>query len=96
MGNKTTGKYEFSFTITIFAGHGGYYALMHNNIPSNRGCGLAVHFGDDGTAYIHAGSNTATEVAYAHGAFIKITHRIDLDNDSAELLFNDVSVKTWK
>ncbi len=95
MGNKTAGKYEFSFWMYIPTNCGGYYNLLHNFAGSSSEWGLEFYFTDAGSADLHAGG-VVTSVPYIHDQWFKVTNNIDLDNDQAEVLLDDVSVYTWQ
>ena len=95
MGNKTAGKYEFSFWMYIPANHGGYYNLLHNFAGSSSEWGLEFYFLDAGTAELHAGG-VVTSVPYTHDQWFKVKNEIDLDADQAKVYLDDVLVYTWQ
>ena len=95
MGNKTTGKYEFSFEMFIPAGHGGYYNILHDFQGATSEWGLEFYFEDAGTAQLHAGGQIAP-IAYNHDQWFTVTNIIDLDNDLAEVFLDGVSVLSWQ
>ena len=95
LGNKTSGKYQFSFWMYIPTNHGGYYNLLHNFAGSSSEWGLEFYFTYAGSADLHAGG-VVTSVPYLHDQWFKVTNNIDLDNDQAEVLLDGVSVYTWQ
>ena len=95
MGNKTAGKYEFSFWMYIPTNHGGYYNLLHNFAGSSSEWGLEFYFTDAGSADLHAGG-VVTSVPYTHDQWFKVKNEIDLDADQAKVYLDDVLVYTWQ
>jgi|GEM_PF-1105960 len=95
MGNKTTGKYEFSFEMYIPADHGGYYNVLHNFAGSSSEWGLEFYFEDAGTAQLHAAGQIIA-YPYTHDTWFTVTNIIDLDNDLAEVLIDGTSVYSWQ
>jgi len=95
-GNKTTGKYEFSFWMYIPSGHGGYYNVLHNFAGSSSEWGMEFFFYDADTASLHAGGQIISLPSYNHDTWFKVTNIIDLDNDLAEVLLDGVSVHSWQ
>jgi len=95
-GNKTTGKYEFSFWMYIPSGHGGYYNILHNFAGGSSEWGMEFYFYDADTASLHAGGQIISLPSYNHDTWFKVTNIIDLDNDLAEVLLDGVSIHSWQ
>ena len=95
MGNKTTGKYHLDFWMYIPAGHGGYYNLLHNFAGATSEWGLEFYFEDAGTGQLHA-AGQIIPYPYTHDTWFKVSNVVDLTNDLAEVLINDVSVYSWQ
>ena len=95
MGNKTAGKYEFTFQMYIPAGHGGYYNLLHNFAGASSEWGMEFYFEDAGTAQLHAGG-MIIPYPYNHDQWFQVKNVIDIDNDWAEIFIDGTSVYAWQ
>ncbi len=96
MGNKTTGKYEYTFSMYVPSNFCGYYNVLQDFAGGSSKWGLEVYFHTDGTGLVNAGANNATTFTYVHDQWIPIKNVIDLDNDLAELIINGVSIYSWQ
>ena len=95
MGNKISGKYEFSFDMYIPSGHGGYYSILHYFNSNLSEWGLEFLFEDGGTARLHV-AGLIIPYPYNHDQWFHVTNIIDLDNDIAEVLIDGITVFTWQ
>ena len=96
MGNKTTGKYEYNFSMYVPSNFCGYYNILQDFAGGSSKWGLEVYFHTDGTGLVNAGANNAATFTYVHDQWIPIKNIIDLDNDLAELIINGVSIYSWQ
>jgi hypothetical protein len=96
MGNKTTGKYEYNFSMYVPSNFCGYYNVLQDFAGGSSKWGLEVYFHTDGTGLVNAGANNAATFTYVHDQWIPIKNVIDLDNDLAELIINGVSIYSWQ
>jgi hypothetical protein len=96
LGNKTTGKYKFDFSMYIPSNFCGYYNVLQDFAGGSSKWGLEVYFHTDGTGLVNAGANNAATFTYVHNQWLPIKNIIDLDNDLAELIINGVSIYSWQ
>jgi len=96
MGNKTSGKYEYTFNMYVPANFCGYYNLLQSFAGASSEWGFEAYFHTDGTGYINAGGNTAASFDYAHDVWMPVKNMVDLDNDLAEFYLNGVLIHTWQ
>ncbi|PKP52167.1 MAG: hypothetical protein CVT92_10120 [Bacteroidetes bacterium HGW-Bacteroidetes-1] len=95
LGNKTSGKYVVSWNMFIPVGFAGYYNFQHFEAPGNEWA-FEVYFDNNGTGYMHAGGNNAATFTYTNGEWLSVTNLIDLDEDWAEVYFNDALIYEWQ
>jgi hypothetical protein len=94
LGNRLSGRYRLSWTITPNAG--GQYQLFHHDdlMPSAFEVGFN---GGEGRLFIPSQANPAeADFPYANNAPNRFTHIIDLGVDSIELWVNGTFVHKWK
>lgn len=96
MGNKTSGKYEYTFNMYVPSNFCGYYNLLQNFAGGSSEWGFEAYFHTDGTGYINAAGNTAAIFNYTHDVWMPIKNVVDLDNDLAEFYLNGVLIHTWQ
>ena len=95
LGNKTSGKYLVAFDYYVPATKAGYYNFQHMEAPGNEWA-FEVYFDNNGTGYMHAGGSNAATFNYTQGAWFHIDNVIDLDNDWAQVYFNDALIYEWQ
>ena len=95
LGNKTSGKYLVAFDYYVPTGLAGYYNFQHMEAPGNEWA-FEVYFDNNGTGYMHAGGSNAATFTYPQGAWFHVDNVIDLDNDWAQVYFNDALVYEWQ
>ncbi|MEL7249773.1 MAG: T9SS type A sorting domain-containing protein [Bacteroidota bacterium] len=99
LGDQTSGLYEVSFQLYFEDADGMYYNFQHFEIPGEEwafevSCPSGgVINGQVGCELLVGG---ATEpFTMLRGEWSKMAHIIDLDNDEATLLVNDIPIHTW-
>lgn len=96
LGNKTTGKYEFSFQLYIPAGFCGYYNLLQDFNSSTSMYGLEVYFPSNGEGFLNANGYSTATFNYSHDQWISVKNIIDLNNDAAELIIDGETIHGWQ
>lgn len=95
LGNKTSGKYLVAFDYYVPATKAGYFNFQHMEAPGNEWA-YEMYFDNNGTGYMHAGGSNAATFTYPQGAWFHVDNVIDIDNDWAQVYFNDVLVYEWQ
>ncbi len=95
LGNKTSGKYLVAFDYYVPATKAGYFNFQHMEAPGNEWA-YEVYFDNNGTGYMHAGGANAATFTYTQGAWFHVDNVIDLDNDWAQVYFNDALIYEWQ
>ena len=95
LGNKTSGKYLVAWDYLVPTGLAGYFNFQHFEAPGNEWA-YEIYFDNNGTGYMHAGGNNAATFTYTQGAWFHIDNVIDLDNDLAQVYFNDALIYEWQ
>jgi hypothetical protein len=95
LGDKTSGKYKIKFNYYVPSGFGAYYNFQHYEAAGIE-FAFEVYFAADGTGYMHAGGNNAATFTYNHDEWIEITNIIDLDEDWAQVYFDEELIYEWQ
>lgn len=95
LGNKTSGKYLVAFDYYVPATKAGYFNFQHMEAPGNEWA-YEVYFDNNGTGYMHAGGSNAATFTYTQGAWFHVDNVIDIDNDLAQVYFNDALIYEWQ
>ncbi len=95
LGNKTSGKYLVAWDFLVPTGLAGYYNFQHFEAPGNEWA-FEIYFDNNGTGYMHAGGNNAATFTYTQGAWFHVDNVIDLDNDLAQVYFDDALIYEWQ
>lgn len=95
MGNKTSGKYIVDFNYYVPSGFGAYYNFQHYQEPGIEWA-FEVYFATDGSGTMNAGGNDAASFTYTHDEWIEITNVIDLDEDWAQVYFDEELIYEWQ
>lgn len=94
LGNKTAGRYRLSWRTFIPKGKTAKYNVQH--LESANHLAFSVKFGADGIGSAEILGNTVSQFPYLIGAWNKVMHIVDLDEDLVELWINDEFVDIWK
>jgi hypothetical protein len=90
LGNQDEGHWDLRFKLYIPSTNIGYYNIQ-NDETAGQQWNLEVNFGAGGSGNI-VGGPTFT---YTQDAWIDVIHRIDLDNDKADLMIDGRAVHSW-
>ena len=90
----TSGCYEIDFWMYIESGKLGYWNTLQKFAGSQSKWGMQIMY-QAGTATLDAAGAAATTFSYPDGAWMHNVLKVDLINDQAELLVDDVSIYTW-
>jgi len=93
LGDKTSGKFKFSFYIYLPEWYGGYYYLYHDF--DSLETAAKIYFSDWGVLKLWCGGESST-VNYTYDQWQKVTQIIDLDNDEAQFYLDDQLLLTWQ
>ncbi|MDD2385379.1 MAG: T9SS type A sorting domain-containing protein [Bacteroidales bacterium] len=93
----TTGRYRIEFYIMVPTGKLGYYNIMQNFNPSGAGLvwGMQVML-KNGIMSIDGMGYGAVEYTYTPGAWFKVQHFIDLNEDWVDMYIDDVLVHAYQ
>lgn len=96
LGDKASGKYIVEWMMYVPEGFGGYYNIQHFEAPPGTEFAVEVYFKQDGTGYMHAGGQNTATFTYPIGEWFAIDNVIDIDNDLAQIYFNDELIHEWQ
>lgn len=86
LGNLTSDVWEVGFSMYIESGSSGYYNIQEDETPG-VGWMMESYFDDDGTGYVEVGG-VQTAFTYPQDVWFDVTHFVDLDNDSIQVLID--------
>ncbi len=92
--NYVSGAYDIDFWMYIAPGKLAYWNTLQLFNGSQSKWGMQIMY-QDGTATLDAAGAAATTFAYPDGAWMHNVLHVDLTNDQAELVVDDVSIYTW-
>jgi len=95
LGNKTNGAYWVDFEMFVPVGFGGYYNVQKYEAPGTE-FAYEIYFKADGTGFMNAGGENAATFTYTQGTWFSVENYIDLNNDWAEVYFNDELIHEWQ
>jgi hypothetical protein len=95
IGNKTSGKFVLDFDFYVPSGFGAYYNLQHYQEPGIEWA-FEAYFAVDGTGRVNAGAENAATFTYTPDTWIEVVNVIDLDEDLAQVYFDDVLIHEWQ
>lgn len=95
LGNKTNGVYMVDFDLFVPVGFGGYFNIQHYEAPGIEWA-FEVYFKADGTGFVNAGGQNATTFTYTQGVWFSVHNHIDLNEDWAEIYFEDELIYEWQ
>lgn len=94
LGDKTSGYYEINFWCYLPTGYGGYYNIQHFEAPGIEWA-YQVYFGENGSAQLDAGIESAATFNYPKDQWFLIENTIDIDNDWTVLKVNGNTIYEW-
>lgn len=74
----------------------GILNFLQNFDGENSQSGLQIIFGQNGNAMINAGGENAEEINFYEWKWHRLRCRVDIDNDLAQLYFNDEFIIEWQ
>jgi len=95
IGNKSSGKFLIKFDYYVPSGFGAYYNLQHYEQPGVEWA-FEAYFKADGTGRVNAGGENAATFTYNHDEWIDVVNVVDLDEDWAQVYFNEVLIHEWQ
>lgn len=95
IGNKTSGKFVVAFDYYVPSGFGAYYNLQHYQEPGVEWA-FEAYFKTDGTGRVNAGGENAATFTYSPDTWIEVINVVDLDEDWAQVYFNEVLIHEWQ
>ena len=96
LGGATTGRWIFSFDMYIPTGKDAYNNVLHAFAGSGSEWATEVYFknSDNGTMIAAGGNNYTFDCPY--DAWFNVKYDIDLDNDQATFMVDEVVICTWQ
>ncbi len=95
LGDKVSGAFDVNFYLYIPDGYCGYYNFQHMEAPGVEWA-FEMYFHTDRTCKFLIAGETLEDYTYSHDTWIYLEHKIDLDNDHAELYIDGVFYKDWQ
>jgi hypothetical protein len=98
LGDQTAGHFIVSWRMYVPAGNSAYYNFQKTATPGTQWA-FQLHFDPDGTARLEAGSanaaNPRATFTYTPGAWMLLTHIIDVDNNMVRFFHNNQFISSW-
>jgi hypothetical protein len=91
----TEGKYFIEFMVYIPTGFNGYFNVLQAFAGASSQWGMQAYFDAGGAGLVDAGGAGAGVFSYTYDTWHKVNMMVDLDNDFAEMDFNDAPVVSW-
>ena len=91
----TSGVFNAEFYAYIPTGKVGYFNILQLFDGSSSEWGMQAFFDVDGAGLVDAGGAGAGVFTYTYDTWHHVSIDIDLDNDYAEMYFNDAFVVSW-
>jgi len=95
LGDKVSGAFDVNFYMYIPDGYCGYYNFQHMEAPGVEWA-FEMYFHTDRSCKFLIAGETLEDYTYSHDTWIYFEHKIDLDNDHAELYIDGVFYKDWQ
>ena len=89
-----SGAYEYSFYAYVPSGAAGYYNFQESPSPG-VGWAFECFFNGDGTMTFIKDQATVLGGTFAFDQWFQMKHRVDMDNDTVEILHNGVSLGSF-
>lgn len=96
LGDKTTGRYKFSFKIFVESGKLGYFNILNDFAGASSVWAMQAFMKSNGYLVVDAGVASADSVAYSFNTWIPISFVMDIDDDLASMYVNNTMLVTWK
>jgi len=95
--NYTSGYYIIEFDLLIPTGCDGYFNVLQEYEGANSTWGMQVYFGHTniGEGNLDAGAALAQEFSFEYDTWLNIKVEVDLNNDWAMFLLDDVLIHEW-
>ena len=94
-GDKTTGRFETSFSLRLPVGKTGLYGMLQQFDGSDSHWGFRCYFDAGNLATIQADGTDKT-FYFNHNQWLRIRNIIDLDNDYIEIYLNNNLIHEWQ
>ncbi len=88
------GTYEYSFYAYVPSGFAGYYNVQESPTPG-VGWAFECFFNGDGTMTFIKDQATVLGGNFVFDQWFQMKHRVDLDNDTVEILYNGTSLGSF-
>jgi len=95
-GDKTEGKYSLNFYTYIPEGFYGYFNMLSIFAGASSEWGMQAYFDAGGVGTVDAGGAGSGAFTYTYNTWHFVEVVVDLDNDLAEMFFNNSSVVQWQ
>tara|TARA_Y100000385_G_scaffold291386_1_gene369053 strand:+ start:1237 stop:2157 length:921 start_codon:yes stop_codon:yes gene_type:complete len=98
LGNLTSGQWTLSYMMKIESGHGAYFNLLHDFAAAASNWAVQVYFNASGSGSLTVGAglnDPGTVFTHAVESWFEVKINIDIEQDVAEIYFDDVPVYNW-
>ena len=98
LGDLSSGQWTLSFMMQIETGYGAYFNLLHDFAAAASNWAVQVYFNASGNGSLTIGgglNDLGTTFSHPVGSWFEIKINIDIDQDVAEIYFDDVPVYNW-
>lgn len=106
LGDLDNGIYNLTFDVLVPEGKNGYFNILHHFDGANSTWAMQtyLHLTDNGQSTsstpgygtVHAGSNSTCGLPCVYDEWMHFRIRVDIDNDIAELYFNETLMCQWQ
>jgi hypothetical protein len=96
LGNRTSGKYEYQFSLFIYTGYKGYYNILHefNTGGSDNEWAQEVYFDGGGRGRLQI-NNGYVGFSYQEQKWLTVYQQFDISNNTTSLFIDGQRVHTW-
>lgn len=96
LGDKTTGRYKFSFKIFVESGKLGYFNILNDFNGNNSIWAMQAFMKSNGYLVVDAGVASADSAAFSFDTWVPVSFIMDIDDDLASMYVNNTMLVTWK
>ncbi len=96
LGMLTSGSWGMTFQMYIPSGKAGYFNTLSFFDGANSEWGMQCFFNVGGMASLDAGGQASATFNYSYDVWNEVTVIVDLDQDSAQFIFNGTVIHAWQ
>jgi len=99
LGNESSGGWTLTYMLFVEEGYGAYFNLLHLLSNDSSNWAVQVFFNASGNGQVVIGSgaglDSGTTFVYPTGSWFEVKVNINIDEDVAELYFDDAPIYNW-